>query len=622
MGVPGLFPYIRRRFPRCVRHEKTTDRPRTYDCVLIDANALLHPAAQSVYCYGGGETVIPDPTLTAMTAAEREVAFFDLFFESIIDITRQAIPMKVLYIAIDGVAPVAKQNQQRERRFQSFASEHFNSSSLTPGTAVMWRLRRYMTYRIRLECEGCRCPPSSLNNTFAFGEQGSGCAAGEGMLCPHGSGTWSHIPGLQVIFSPHTTPGEGEHKILDFVRARAAATCAADGGAGKQERVCMVGPDGDLIMLCLSLSLVRNAGSIYLFREDQFVPGWVYTLNISRISRILARDYCTNRFDAVRAFVFVGIFLGNDFAHRLKMFNSLPDGFDALAKIITMPGGRGVISHQPKNRPRVSFAGVRDLINELAKREPDELALQASTFEPISEEFVDRKLLACTGEQNTVDMPAYRRMYYHAILPGGEQEHDPDPHALRVMCRSYIKTLVWVWMYYIYKIPSWDWCYEYHAPPLMCDLAAYMNSIDHFEVHFDAGQPTSMLVQLASVFPGRSADLIEDPLGRKVHEQFPQFFPDTFHIDREGATREYMGVAHLPFVNRDAIRRFVSGRIVDEETTKESRQQHHVRKDLRTDHHLHPTYITFERNSGKPRMRYTSSYGSFWTSIRSKTIGV
>lgn len=114
-------------------------------------------------------------------------------------------PKQLLYIAIDGVAPRAKMNQQRQRRFRvardksikdKNAAEkpnknknnqvpEFDSNSITPGTTFM----------------------ANLNAKLA-------------KFIEHKLTTDRYWSTLRVVFSGVDIPGEGEHKIASFIRKR------------------------------------------------------------------------------------------------------------------------------------------------------------------------------------------------------------------------------------------------------------------------------------------------------------------------------------------------------------------------------------------------------------------
>ena len=104
----------------------------------------------------------------------------------------------MIYIALDGVAPRAQINQSRDRRFKSgvediqffdrlaeqldlHTEEIFQANSISPGTEFLYEL-----------CEQLRKKIMELMST-----------------------EWK---GLNVIYSDCCVPGEGEHKIMEFLR--------------------------------------------------------------------------------------------------------------------------------------------------------------------------------------------------------------------------------------------------------------------------------------------------------------------------------------------------------------------------------------------------------------------
>jgi len=139
-------------------------------------------------------------------------------------------PKRMMFLAIDGVAPRAKMNQQRARRFRSSKErevliseyiakegkmpevESFDSNCITPGTDFLHRLgiafRRWIAYKMETD-------PFWMN-------------------------------GAEVVFSGGDVPGEGEHKIMDMIRREKAEDPNYFPGKYKH---CMYGLDADLIML-------------------------------------------------------------------------------------------------------------------------------------------------------------------------------------------------------------------------------------------------------------------------------------------------------------------------------------------------------------------------------------
>jgi 5'-3' exonuclease len=190
------------------------------DNLMIDMNGLFHNSAQKVYQYGNFK---PPRRLMGGRQVQsggynKQLKVFQDVCQSIDNIIKVAKPRKRLIMCVDGPAPLSKQAQQRQRRFISAMecdeTRTFDPSNITPGTKFMDHLNKYIDWYIRKE----KSTPDSV---------------------------WSE---LEIVFSSSSVPGEGEHKLLSYVRKY----------GNKEESYCINGMDADLIMLALASHAARR----------------------------------------------------------------------------------------------------------------------------------------------------------------------------------------------------------------------------------------------------------------------------------------------------------------------------------------------------------------------------
>lgn len=244
MGVPTFYRYVHDRWPRCLSDcaEPVAAGPSAaagpaaveFDALYLDFNGLVHNATH------------PQDRPAPATRAAMMLEIFRLV-DRLVAVAR---PRRLLYIAVDGVAPRAKMDQQRSRRFLTAeerrvaavpvseeaaaaaeaaepgsggAACSFDHNAITPGSAFMADLRHSLRYY-------CASRAAS-------------------------SPAWRR---LEVVLSDSAVAGEGEHKIMDFIRQQRRQP-----GYAPDTSHCIYGLDADLVMLSLATHELR----VHLLRE-------------------------------------------------------------------------------------------------------------------------------------------------------------------------------------------------------------------------------------------------------------------------------------------------------------------------------------------------------------------
>lgn len=346
MGVPALFRWLSRKYPKIITPvyedppeeiggpQYSDPNPNgELDNLYLDMNGIVHPCSHPEH----------------KPAPETEDEMFLDVFKYTDRVLMMARPRKVLMIAVDGVAPRAKMNQQRSRRFRSaqeakIADEEkqrqikerelrgesideaikgkrsWDSNAITPGTPFMDKLATALRYWVAYKLTS---------------DPG-----------------WANV---QVIISDATVPGEGEHKIMNFIRLQ-----RLDPEYDPNTKHCIYGLDADLIFL----GLATHEPHFRVLREDVFA-------NQSRQLRVLdqilmtqeqkdslaaqdarkpflwlhinvLREYLETElfvphlpftFDVERAiddWIFMCFFVGNDFLPHLPSLDVRDNGIDIL----------------------------------------------------------------------------------------------------------------------------------------------------------------------------------------------------------------------------------------------------------------------------------------------------
>jgi len=483
MGIPGLFSYVKKHFRECIT-SISVNKPMSTDHLFIDSNCLLHTSAQFVFNYGEHKRIFYN--YKSLSYEEKEDLLLKMYVNKIVEIIHLTNPKKSIYIAIDGPAPLGKELQQRQRRYISSLSSNvnFDSNCITPGTVFMLKVGKYLD---------CEVKKLILEKKI-------------------------RIP---VYISNSNVPGEGEHKLLENIRQRKEI---------HNDCVCVFGPDGDLLMLCLALPM-----KTLLCRGD-FMDKFSYNVIDTDIFKsFILEKMGTNSKDAINDFILMGFLLGNDFLPKLKMMNTLESGLNLLFKIYKQ------LDLTLTKDGVLYFNGLCKFFELLSSHESKRINKQITMSR--DERFKDHTLL-----RNVVDDIVNLKSYSSDLFKKEKTEN---------VVKNYVQGLEWNILYYSSSLPDWKYAYRYHFPPFSFEIVNFLKT-NPSNTKFEKNNPPLPFVQLAMVLPPKSASLLPLPY-RKIltHKNSPLvkdgFYPSTFEIDLQGKTEEYQGIAILPFIDIDLV---------------------------------------------------------------------
>jgi len=506
MGIPAYFSSIIKRYPSIIKKYNTTNH---INHLFMDCNSIIYD------CFHN---------LSKETETKSQNEFEKLLINNVIDKLDYYLNIiggsVVNFLAFDGVAPVAKMDQQKTRRYKSkYEKAYFlynetgnriqwDTSAITPGTIFMKKLERSLE---------------------------------------------KHYSAKKNVIIEFSNPGEGEHKIFDYIRDKIQL----------QGSTVIYGLDSDLIML--SLQNLHFCESLYLYREmpefissidKSLIPNDMYMVDIMDFKKYLSfylndevipktNDDVNKR---ISDYIFICFLLGNDFLPHFPTVNLRRNGMDFILESYVFAVGK-TGDYIINDAGDINWRVFRSMIIEMAKSETtyidEEYAYrnkQGKRYYPNKTEderkqhFMNQPIIYREKEKyiNPSD-ECWQGRYYYALfdIDNNHMSDEAYSEEIKSICMNYLEGLEWTYKYYSKGCVDWRWHYKYQYPPLLNDLKKYVPYFNETLLSEKPKNPVSDVVQLSYVLP------IDKKLWTAVlHTQTKNMI--------EGAYKDFDETKHIP----------------------------------------------------------------------------
>ena len=518
MGIPSYFSHIIKNYPTILKQFEKLNKK--YHNLYLDSNSIIYDCLRDII-----EKLKKDNSPSYQYNEETfEKELISNVCQKIDDYVDFIQPTNKVFIAFDGVAPVAKLEQQRTRRYKSYIEKNmFNNPEKDENditSKILW--------------------------------DKTAITPGTGFMKKLGTTLKEYYNNPNYIISSSLEEGEGEHKIFQYIRD--------NNETHKYQNTVIYGLDADLIILCLNHIPITN--KLYLYREtpvyirslhDSVNPEYNYLMDIHELANtitLMMNNYkqpnTKQQKNRLYDYILLSFFLGNDFMPHFPSVNIRTNGPDIMMEAYQKTVGN--TNNNLTDGKKIYWKNLRKMVEYLAENEYQNLMSEYN----IRNKWEKRPLRSKTKEDKWLHTPTKNReneKYINPRKPHWQYRYYDilfhTNNSKQQISINYLEGLEWTMKYYTTSCPDWRWHYKYNYPPLFNDLLTYIPYFDTTMMEFKEKNPVTPYVQLAYVLPKSLLYLLPEAIKKDLLKQVPYYYDDDYQL--EWSFCKYIWECHVDF---------------------------------------------------------------------------
>jgi 5'-3' exonuclease len=566
MGVPGFFSWLLKNKKKLGAKELVLSQLETkIKWLMLDTNCLLHPCVANILeKYKEGMLDI-DSTKDIRTQIEY---YIWEKVKSCIDDMIQQIKPEYIYVGIDGVAPMGKILQQRQRRYRFLFDKKIK---LNTNLKSICDIEDCISRTIEKSngIDEPIIPISSIELTPGtdYMERINKCM--EKYMEELGKN------GIKYIYSSYHDEGEGEHKILQYIKNNLTPS----------DSIVIYGLDADLLFLSLGIGYNYD---LYVMREKQVfankevnldeVPDYNF-VEIKQLHLLIS-----NLNVSTDDFICLCYLIGNDFLPGLLTIDVKKGGLDKIfrawdnlktklrlqVEFDDKNKTKSYLIYWENSKPKINRNILKGLFEELAwterytwkninrdyimnqdNLEPDEFEKLKYAKQDEKKEQMEKFILGESSNTDFLEKIEFSSSieYYSYYL--GINCMDIDKTIIKKMVQDYVNGIEWCIGYYLDKCPSWTLGYNFIIAPLIKDIINFFPQNSTFKFNSRTLNPVEQLI--LAIPPQTYKYVIESNIVEQVksNKYIGYMIPEEFTIDVNKEHMFWKCQVRIPIVEYD-----------------------------------------------------------------------